>query len=134
MEHSTGQRIRGEIGWFRARFSVGGRMAIVTIENLAPGMVLAADVYDMNGRLLIGSGLGLEAKHILIFRTWGIVEADVVGDVNTDTVDMPNDLSPEKFEQTRNLLLPLYAHTDVDHPAMIELLRLATLRKMNHDR
>lgn len=107
---------------------------MVALENLAPGMVLAADVHDRNGRLLIGAGVELEAKHLFIFRTWGIVEADVVGVECVETSVMPSDISPKEFEHARSALLPLYAHTDIGHPAVDELLRLATLRKVSHDR
>lgn len=97
-------------------------------------MVVAADVHDRNGRLLLGEGARLEEKHLFIFRTWGIVEADIVGVNGTDSIILPDTVTGEKLDQARNRLLPMYCHTDLQHPAISELLRLAVIREVQHDR
>ena len=108
-------------------------MPMITLENLEPGMVLAGEVRDRNGRLLLGEGAELEAKHLLIFRTWGIVEAAIAGEDLPDT-SVPHDtITAEKLEQARDRLLPRYCHTDLEQPATSELLRLAVLREVLHD-
>lgn len=109
-------------------------MAIVALENLKPGMVLAADAFDKSGRLLLGEGAELEAKHLFIFRTWGIVEADIVGVSASDAGEFPDAISGEKLIQVKSRLLPLYCHADVEHPAISELLRLAVKREVQHER
>jgi hypothetical protein len=107
-------------------------MSKVALENLEPGMVLAANVHDKNSRLLLGTGIELEQKHLFIFRTWGIVEADIVGADSTESTSIPGDITQEEFDEARTVLLPLYDHTDLEHPAMKELLRLAILRSVHH--
>ena len=52
-------------------------MGKVNLENLKPGMILAAKVTERGGRVLLGAGMELTEKHISIFRKWGITEADV---------------------------------------------------------
>lgn len=42
-------------------------------------MVLAADVHDRTGRLLLGAGVELDRKRIVILMTWGVTEADILG-------------------------------------------------------
>ena len=108
-------------------------MSLVAIDNLVPGMVPAANVFDKSGRLLLGEGAELEVKHLLIFRTWGIVEADIVGVTAADASEFPDAISGEKLTQAKSRLLPLYCHTDLEHPAVCELLRLAVLREVQHD-
>ena len=109
-------------------------MSMVPLDNLEPGMVLAANVLDKSGRLLLGEGVVLEAKHLFIFRTWGIVEADIVGAGGANANDLLDDITQEKLDQAKSTLLPLYCHADIEHPAICELLRLAVLRRVRHDR
>jgi hypothetical protein len=105
---------------------------MVSLDNLLPGMVLAADVHDKSGRLLLGEGVELETKHLFIFRTWGIVEADIAGMDDSDTEVVPDDITPEEFENAKKTLLPLYCHANIEHPAISELLRLAVIREVKH--
>ncbi len=105
-------------------------MPMVALENLEPGMVLAAEVRDKNGRLLLGEGVELAAKHLFIFRTWGVVEANITGEDDAETTVIPDTVTEEKLEQARNRLLPLYCHTDIEHPAISELLHLAVLKEV----
>lgn len=109
-------------------------MPMISFENLEPGMVLADSVHDRNGRLLLDAGAGIEARHLFIFRTWGIAEARIVGEEGNDSPVLPRHISREEFERARNRLLPVYRHAPMEHPAMIELLRLAALRSICHDR
>lgn len=95
-------------------------------------MILAAGVYDKCGRLLLGDGAELEEKHIFIFRTWGIVEADIAG-VDVDETNMlPDDVSAWEMDEAIASLLPFYRHSDLEHPATRELVRLAALRMVKH--
>jgi len=109
-------------------------VSTVSLDNLAPGMVLAANVRDKSGRLLLGEGAVLEAKHLFIFRTWGIVDADIVEMDDADSEVVPEEITTEELESARNMLLPLYCHADIEHPAISELLRLAVIRKVKHVR
>ena len=108
-------------------------MSMVPLDNLEPGMTLATNVLDKSGRLLLGEGVVLESKHLFIFRTWGVVEADIVGVGGADANVLPDNITQEKLDQAKNTLLPLYCHADLEHPAICELLRLAVLRKVKHD-
>src|SRR6185369_10254927 len=65
----------------------GGCVGKVAIENIETGMVLASDVLDRSGRMLLGAGAELTHKHLVIFRTWGVLEADIAGQGNDETVE-----------------------------------------------
>lgn len=109
-------------------------MSMVALDMLQPGMVLAAEVRDKGGRLLLGEGVELEAKHLLIFRTWGVVEVDIVGDVEPQADILPDDISLEELERARELVRPRFIHANLEHPAMNELYQLAAIRMVTHGR
>jgi hypothetical protein len=101
-------------------------MGKVSVSNLKPGMTLDSDVLDITGRLLLGSGTGIDEKHIRIFKTWGIVEVDVRGaeDSNTEKFD---DLHADIMivNQAKKDLLQIFRHTDLVSPVIRELFRIA---------
>ena len=108
-------------------------MGKVAIENIETGMVLASDVRDRSGRMLLGAGAELTQKHLGIFRTWGVLEADIAGLGNDDAADqIPADVDPLELAAAEQALVPLFRHTNLKHPAIIELIRLAALRKVQH--
>jgi hypothetical protein len=55
-------------------------MAIKRILDVNPGMILASDAMDMSGRMLLAAGKEITAKHLKIFRTWGVPEVDIKED------------------------------------------------------
>lgn len=96
-------------------------------------MVLAGDVHDRSGRMLLGGGAELTQKHLVIFRTWGVLEVDIVGQGSDDEADqIPADVDPLELAAAKLALAPHFRHTNQDHPAIIELMRLAALRKVQH--
>ena len=75
-------------------------MGIVRTDNLKEGMILADDVRDMKGKLLLAKGQDLEARHIRIFKIWGITEVNVVGNVGSQE-DPESDVSPKLIEKIK---------------------------------
>jgi hypothetical protein len=105
----------------------------VAVENIETGMVLASDVHDRSGRMLLGAGAELTQKHLVIFRTWGVLEADIVGQGADEATDqIPADVDPLELAAAEQALAPLFRHANLSHPAMLELMRLAALRKVHH--
>lgn len=108
-------------------------MGKVSIENIETGMVLSGDVHDRSGRMLLGAGAELTQKHLVIFRTWGVLEADIVGQGSDEDADkIPADVDPQELAAAEQALAPLFMHTNREHPAISELMRLAALRKVQH--
>jgi hypothetical protein len=105
----------------------------VPTENLIPGMLLAADVRDRNGRLLLKAGTELTDKHLYILRTWGTVEADIAGaDVSQECTSGICAIDPEILAGIEAELTPLFRHTDLTHPAIRELLQIRIVREAGH--
>ena len=108
-------------------------MSKVPINNLIHGMVLAADVRDRNGRLLLKDGTELTDKHLNILRTWGTVEAEVVGaSENQDGRACADAIDPELLVGIEAEITPLFRHTDLTHPAIKELLHIRIVREACH--
>lgn len=107
-------------------------MALVHIDNLTAGMVLARNVCDRSGRLLLPAGAELTAKHFGIFRMWGVLEAEIVGDspAGEDNEAAANlELDPAALAKAREEIERLFVHNDFEHPAIKELMRLCVDRR-----
>jgi hypothetical protein len=102
----------------------------VVINNLTPGMVIVADVRDRSGRLLLGAGTELDDRNIRILRTWGVIEVEVAGAVKDGTGAIStNSVDPVRFAAMERKVAPLFSHTDLNHPAVRELLQMRILRE-----
>ena len=96
-------------------------------------MVLKSDVCDRSGRMLLPAGVELSDKHLQIFRTWGVLEAEIVGDSDSETGGQGvYEIDPEALAAAEALVKPLFIHNDLEHPAIKELLRLSIARKATH--
>lgn len=105
-------------------------MGMVPLDNLTVGMVLAAEVHDRTGRILLGPGEALTEKHLMIFRTWGVAEADIEGVDGETSPALPAEVDPAALAAAAEALSPIFRHANLDHPAMREMLRLSALRKV----
>ena len=106
-------------------------MAVVHIDNMAPGMVLSRDVCDRSGRMLLPAGAELTEKHFSIFRMWGVLEAEVVGEsIAEDAETAPHqELDPVLLAEARVKMERLFIYNDPEHPAIKELMRICTERR-----
>ena len=57
-------------------------MIWVNIADLKPGMVLAHSVRNHQGIMLLGAGTKITKKNIRIFRSWGVIDVSVAGELN----------------------------------------------------
>ena len=106
-------------------------MGRINIDDLEPGMVLAAEVKDRSGRILLGPGQEITEKNLRVFRIWGVLEADVQG-VEKEAVDAKNmaQLDPEQLQRSEKEYDALFRHTDRTDPIIQELFRIATVRRV----
>lgn len=52
-------------------------MGLLPIDDVKPGMVLSTPVHNHQGQLLLDAGRKVMAKHIHVFKAWGIRRVDV---------------------------------------------------------
>lgn len=107
-------------------------MAIIPIDNLAAGMVLKSNVCDRSGRMLLPSGGELTDRHLKIFRTWGVLEADIEGDDGVETTQdfIIEDVDPGSLAEAEEQVRCIFRHNEQEHPAIKELMRLCITRKV----
>jgi hypothetical protein len=109
-------------------------MGLLAIGSIEEGMVLQSDVHDRSGRLLLGAGAEFNAKHLRMFRMWGITEADIVGvDGQACGATLAADVDPACMEAAEDELRPLFRNADFSYPAMGELFRICLLRKVRNE-
>jgi hypothetical protein len=104
-------------------------MGKLNLDQLRPGMVLAAHVLDRNGRVLLKSGLELTEKYLTILRQWGITEADIEG-IDRDEANTQEalELDPDLLAHADASYRKLFCHADLGHPFNQELMRISVHR------
>ncbi len=108
-------------------------MGKIPTDNLIPGMVLASDVRDRSGRLLLRGGTELNDRHLYILRTWGIIEVELAGaEEDPEGPEFANGIAPELWSAIEGEITPLFHHADLSHPAVRELLRIRIDREARH--
>lgn len=95
----------------------------VSLDNLRPDMVLAADIVDGGGRLLLPGGTVLTEKHLRYCQMWGIVDADIVGDDATAEEPAEAVIDPARLAEVENRVGARFIHVNRDHAAMDALFR-----------
>ena len=105
-------------------------MGTLNLNDLKEAMVLAADIKNKHGNILIKEGSTLTAKHILLMKAWGVTEADVVG-FDKDQVEKEemHALSPEIIEAIEKELRAVFPPFD-NNPIMAEIYRIARKLKL----
>ncbi|TVM15389.1 HDOD domain-containing protein [Oceanidesulfovibrio indonesiensis] len=105
-------------------------MGIVSIAALRPGMELASDILDSNGRKIISEGTIMSDKHLRILKIWGVTEADVKGvDQEEENQKDLSQIDPQLVEATREYLLARFVYDDVTLRPVKEMLSFLLLRK-----
>jgi putative nucleotidyltransferase with HDIG domain len=101
-------------------------MLFLSIDQLKPGMILATDVTDTNGRLLLSKGQPIAPKHMNIFKMWGVPEV-TVKQVGGDEPEQAPALDPEATRRVAEALKPAFSDNDLAHPAVAEIFRQAVV-------
>ena len=108
-----------------------GKMGIINMEYIQEGMILAANIKERSGRVLLAKDSAITEKHLRVFKIWGITDADIKG-IETDELaanvaaQLDQHLLQEIEVQTRER----FYHVDMDHPFIKELFRLLTIRQV----
>ncbi len=105
-------------------------MTLIRVDKLKEGMVVRKDVTAPTGRFIMASGTLIEARHLRLFKSWGVVEVDVDGDEHPEKIsDIP---AMSRADLTRGVayLDHLFSVCGRGAPVLKELSRLATVRLM----
>ena len=107
-------------------------MFAVPTDKLKPGKVLAQEVRDINGRLLLARGNEIGANHIRIFKIWGVSEVTVEGTGRGNEKSDP-ELNPEILNQVKETVETLFRHVDLDHPVIKKIFHLSVQFRCEHN-
>lgn len=104
------------------------QMALVNIDELTAGMVLASDLKGSGGRMLLPQGVELQNSHIKTLKAWGVQDVDIQFDstAETEETESISAITAEHLEQSRNYLGPFFQQSNNEHPAIKELLDLTS--------
>ena len=103
-------------------------MIRVNIVDLKPGMVLARAVQNQQGVLLLDAGTKITKKNIHIFKSWGVNEFSVKGELNS----LKNGDETPEAEMRDAVEMELKAKfSDVmNDPVMVEIFNAASKQLM----
>jgi len=97
----------------------------VNVDDLVAGMVLASDAVHLNGRVLLCSGACLTEKHLKVFKTWGLTEAQIRGGADEEPGKRAmQHLDPNIVKHAEQELEKSFIHMDMNLPAAAELFRI----------
>ena len=106
-------------------------MGLISLNDIKPGMKLAAEVKDRAGRTLLAAGQEITEKHLKIFKTWGVTDANIEGASQEDMASQDLvDVDPEVHKKAEEFILEKFRHAGTTHPGLKELARLATMRRV----
>lgn len=105
-------------------------MGVLSVNDFKDGMVLAREVMNKHGNILLRKGDTLNEKHIMLLKSWGIAEADIEG-IDRDQVEKREmgDLSTDVLASIEQELQDLFPDFG-DNLLMKELYRVIKKFKM----
>ena len=105
-------------------------MPKIKLASVRGGMVVTADVKNMDNMLLIPAGCVLTEKHISVLNAWGIAEVLVEsGGVAEDSGDILQQVPAETLEQARIELTGFFWDPIDKSSVLAETFDLALRRK-----
>lgn len=87
-------------------------------------MLLAADLLDLRGRVLIPAGAELKEKHVRALPAWGVTRVDVQG----AEADAAPAVDEAALAAAASQLEQLFSLANVAHPAIVGLRASCTTR------
>ncbi|MCK5149066.1 hypothetical protein KAR48_20085 [bacterium] len=100
-------------------------MSIVKVAQLVEGMQVIHPVINHRGQVIIEAGQCITAKHLRIFRMWGVTEVNIQGDKGKADPDIViNNIPQEIIDNARTHVKNRFCHTDFKHPAIRALAKI----------
>ncbi|MGK9368666.1 hypothetical protein ACSSWA_07180 [Melioribacter sp. Ez-97] len=97
---------------------------IISIDEIKNGMVLAEDIKNRYGQLLIAAETVLNEKHVRLLKTWGVSVISIVGEGEEKVV-----ITEEEKEQKKKELLKEIGWKP-DNPFEEDLINMAAEHKL----
>ena len=109
-------------------------MPKLKLEQLKPGMVVAAAVKNLDDMLLAPAGCELTERHINILETWGIVEVEVeAAEAAQAPIDPLSQLSPQRLARLQDEIRDVFWQFDAANSVQQTIFKLMLRRKAKHE-
>lgn len=102
-------------------------MATIDVSHAQAGMVLAADILDKRGRLLIPAGKELSERHVGALAQWGVDRIEVEGDGPEGAAG--GEIEPWAVDQAASEIDLLFSRVNRQHPMMESLAEACVQRR-----
>lgn len=100
---------------------------MVAVDDLEAGMLLAEDVRDQQGRLLMPAATELTERHLRAFQLWGILGVKIRRPGEVEEVGQVT-VPPELRAEAEVLVRERLRHNDPSDPVIAELQRICVMR------
>ena len=111
------------------RVSSNNLMPRIKTELLQEGMVVSADVRNIDDMLLIPSGCTLTARQIGILQAWGVTDLEVETDGRSPDTDLLAKVPPELLARWSDELKATFWKVDEADPVFMEIFNVMLRRK-----
>lgn len=101
-------------------------MAVLSVDQAEPGMVLAAAVTDRQGRLLIPQGKELSERHVEALKMWGVTHVEVDGG---EPADQYGAVDPDCLREAQQRLESHFVRAGMPHPFLDLLFEVCVNRE-----
>lgn len=107
--------------------AAGGRSGLVSVDDLEAGMLLAEDVRDQQGRLLMPASTELTERHLRAFQLWGIMGVKIRRP-GEEPETAERDVPPELLAEAEAIVQERLRHNNAADPVIAELRRICVAR------
>ena len=101
-------------------------MASLDLKELRPGLIVAKQVKDLHGVLLIQEGTVLTEKNVLLLKSWGVDRVWVQEDPHEEKSTEKN-AAGEMAEIVEREVNQKFLDV-LDEPVMVEIMRVAQIQ------
>lgn len=107
-------------------------MLRVALERLRDGVVLAGDVRDASGRLLLTKGQPIDVGQIRLLKIWGVPEV-LVREQDQAFATQREDNDESRRSRVERTVKTIFQHVDAGHPAIDTIFTAATQYRYQKD-
>jgi hypothetical protein len=104
-------------------------MPRIKTESVQEGMVVAGDVKNIDGTLLIPAGCTLTERQINILQAWGVGEIEVQNSAMIEDADPLSKLPPEVVARLTAEIRGRFFQPDDANPVFAEIVKLMLQRR-----
>ncbi|MBK5965784.1 hypothetical protein CCR95_17290 [Thiocystis minor] len=100
------------------------------LDQVTAGMLLAKNLHDPNGAILIRAGVSLTERHLKALKSWGIQQIPI-----QSAESCPQSLAvldPSLIAEARTQLDTQFSLSNPDHPAVHALYEICLERTLCH--